>query len=107
MPALHRKVARLRSESFVAPSASTILSGAGATQEKLYSNVDVSKMVKDAVCTAVAHTKETYEKILQEKLAGWHFFGVPQIFRHFLTPPLFQSNINNSCGLTKTTLAVQ
>jgi hypothetical protein len=39
-------------------------------QEKLYTNADVSKMVKEAVSAAVACTRENYEKILQDKLAG-------------------------------------
>ncbi len=70
MPALHRKISRLRHEGFVAATSSCTSSAVSVAQEKLYSNADVSNMVKDAVSTAVAHTKEKYEKILQEKLAG-------------------------------------
>lgn len=67
MPALHRKSARMRFES-PAPSGAT--SCGGASQDKLYTNADVSKMVKEAVSNAVSYTKDVYEKILQEKLAG-------------------------------------
>jgi hypothetical protein len=72
MPALHRKVARMRCESYAAASTSC---AASSSEEKVYSNADVSKMVKDAVSSAVAHTKEMYEKILQEKLAGLFFLS--------------------------------
>jgi hypothetical protein len=67
MPALHRKSARMRLDS-PAPSSTTLCGG--VSQEKLYTNADVSKMVKEAVSNAVSHTKDVYEKILQEKLAG-------------------------------------
>ena len=81
MPALHRKTARMRLES-IAPAASssapsssalsssTPSSSGEAAQEKLYTNTDVSKMIKEAVLSAVCQTKDKYEKILQEKLAG-------------------------------------
>ena len=75
MPALHRKSARVRLES---PAPSSTTSCGGVSQEKLYTNADVSKMVKEAVSNAVSHTKDVYEKILQEKLAGMKncFFGL-------------------------------
>ena len=81
MPALHRKTARMRLESIgtaasssapssSALSSSTPSSSGEAAQEKLYTNTDVSKMIKEAVLSAVCQTKDKYEKILQEKLAG-------------------------------------
>jgi hypothetical protein len=82
MPALHRKTARMRLESIgtaasssatsssSAQLSSTASSSGDAAQEKLYTNSDVSKMIKEAVSSAVCQTKDKYEKILQEKLAG-------------------------------------
>ena len=77
MPSLHRKSARMRvdtadasTNSSSAASCTALAGSADPSQEKLYSNADVSKMVKEAVSSAVSRTKEVYEKILQEKLAG-------------------------------------
>jgi hypothetical protein len=111
MPSLHRKTARMRVESAVsatnssAAASSTALScSADPSQEKLYSNADVSKMVKEAVSSAVSRTKEVYEKILQEKLSGKFLFAI--VFNSLNRVTLcLQSNTNSLFASTKITSA--
>lgn len=94
MPALHRKTARMRLESIgtaalssapssSALSSSTPSSSGDAAQEKLYTNSDMSKMIKEAVLSAVCQTKDKYEKILQEKLAGQFVSSLAHLLNHF------------------------
>ncbi len=100
MPSLHRKAARARFESAVSATASSAATP-DPSQEKLYTNADVSKMVKEAVCNAVSHTKEFYDKILQEKLAGQFLFRTVVIVFLRVTFCRLQNNISNSFVSTK------
>ena len=91
MPALHRKSARMCIEGAGStPSSAGASRPADSREEKLYSNADVSKMVKEAVSHAVSHTKDKYEKILQEKLAGLPFHPTSALLRNLMhsSPPL-------------------
>ena len=65
MPSLHRKAARARFESAVSATASSAATP-DPSQEKLYTNADVSKMVKEAVCNAVSHTKNSMRKFCRK-----------------------------------------
>ncbi len=113
---------RLESIAAATSSASAPCALGEAAQEKLYTNADVSKMIKEAVSTAVSQTKEQYEKVLQDKLAGLFvlltmlpvllqlsiFLMIQSVslcivvFSINLTAFAFQSNINNLCDSTKT-----
>lgn len=106
MPALHRKSARMRLESASAAPSSAVSNRSGeSSDDKLYSNADVSKMVKEAVTAAVAHTKDAYEKILQEKLAGLFCCVIPFVMQPIICLIMccrFQSNTSSLCASTKT-----
>jgi len=114
MPALYRKTARMRLESIgtsasspapssSAQSSSTPSSSGDAAQEKLYTNSDVSKMIKEAVSSAVCQTKDKY----QEDFAGKarrsvRFLARPSIFSIILTTSFFRTIPAIPCDSTKT-----
>jgi hypothetical protein len=56
-------------------------------------------MVKDAVSSALAHTKEKYEKILQEKLAGLFFFPFETICSVRNSLSFFVRTISTICAI--------